>query len=193
MSEGQLIDTKDLGWTPMQSWIIGRKITNLLRSRPFLHPDLTLFNPWADSRPFLFTTPYGTSVVGQAAPYPAAGSGPSVILSYTVPPALIAVIKKLAIVHIGGNPPDFQGNVIWQVTVNGAGIKGLNQQLSQIGTLAAPADEQIVAIENDIVQVLVTVPAGQVPPNGTTAASFTGWTYPLVEATYKRKKGIWYE
>jgi len=176
------------GWTQHQEMIVKARLMNAMRMRPFLHADITLFNPWADSRPFIYTTPFGTPFAGGAAPYPAAGAGPEVILQYTVPTGFIAVIKKLAIVHIGGNPPDFTGNVVWQVAVDFAGVRGLNQLLSQVGTLAAPADEQIVVIENSIVQVLVTIPTGKVSPNATTAASIGGWIYPLVEATYKQKK-----
>src|SRR5579864_283981 len=104
-----MIDVRKQGWNPTQRLIVSAKLRNSAAMRPFLHPDITLFNPWADSRPFKFTTPYGCSFSGQAANYPAAGAGPEVILQYSVPPGMIAVIKKLAIVHIGGNPPDFTG------------------------------------------------------------------------------------
>ena len=105
------------------------------------------------------------------------------ILSYTVQQGNIAIIKKLAIIHFGGNPPDGSGNVVWQVLINGGAVKGMNNMLSQFGTLAVPKDCQIVIYENDTIQVLVTVPAGKVGASpGSTAASFDGFTYPLSEA-----------
>jgi len=174
--------------------MIVARIQNSARMRPFYHPELTLFNPWPDARWFNLQTPYGTVNPATGAPYvgyvpyPAAGAQPVVVLSYVVPPALIAVIKKMAIINQGMNPPDGSGNVIWQVTVNGAALKGLNNQLGQIGTMPAPLDTQIVLWESDVIQVTAQCPVGAIIPPGTTAASFLGWTYPLVEATYKRGK-----
>jgi hypothetical protein len=154
---------------------------NLVQDAPsFLHPDLSFFNPPADSRPFIVTpNPFVA--------YPAPGAGEVVVISYTVPAGLLAVINKLAVVHVGGNPPDGTGNVVWRVKQNGAGVKGMNALTSQVGTYAQPNDFVITAVENDIVEVTVEVPLGQpiMPPGTRTAARFHGWTYPLMEATLK--------
>jgi hypothetical protein len=150
---------------------------------PWVHPSLSLFNPPTDAYTFR-----QTSV--PASLYPAAGESAITILSYVVPKAQFMVINKLAIVHIGGNPPDFSGAVIWRVLKNGGGLRGLATITAQVGTFANPLPiTPIVGIENDSFVVTVEVVAGPpAPPLGSqTAASFDGFTYPLSEATYPRQ------
>ncbi len=153
-----------------------------VRNAPsYIHPDLSFYNPPGDSRPFVVTpNPFPV--------YPAPGMLPLVVIQYVVPNGLIAVVNKLAVVHIGGNPPDGTGQVIWRVLQNGAGITGLNNLTSQVGTYANPNDFVIVAWENDILQVTVELPAASVamPVGSTTAARFHGWTYPISEATLQK-------
>jgi hypothetical protein len=162
-------------WSDYQK-VAAASLAKTAASAPsFLHQDLTLFLPPSDAKPFIVTPILFTA-------YPAAGAAAVVLLSYVAPQGAIAVINKLAIVHVGGNPPDGTGNVIWQVLVNGAGVKGMNNLTSQVGTYAAPNDTEILLMENDLIQVTVQVPAAGVPPPGTTAARFHGWTYPLSEA-----------
>jgi hypothetical protein len=165
-------------WTDLQKQSAAMRARNSIGLPPFLNRDISLFNPPADSLPFIITpTPFVN--------YPAPGAGPSPVISYTVPPGLLAVIYALSIVHVGGNPPDGTGNVIWRVLINGAGVNGLNNLSSQVGTYAAPNLFTIAVIENDTIKVTVEVPTGQpaMPGATTTAARFHGWTYPLVEAT----------
>lgn len=165
-------------WSDNQKLSAATRVSTALKGAPFLNRSISLFNPPADSRPFVVTpNPFPV--------YPAVGAGPLVVIKYVVQPGLMAVINKLAVVHVGGNPPDGTGNVVWRVLINGAGIDGLNNLTSQVGTYAQPNDFVFMAIENDIVTVTVEVPAGQPPmPAGTTtAARFHGWTYPLVQAT----------
>jgi hypothetical protein len=165
-------------WTDTQKQSVAARMQNAFGLPPFLNRDISLFNPPADSAPFIVTpNPFVN--------YPAPGAGPVTVISYTVPPGLLAVIYALSIVHVGGNPPDGTGNVIWRLLVNGAGVNGLNNLTSQVGTYAAPNLFTIAIIENDVIKVTVEVPAGQpaMPPGTTTAARFHGWTYPLVEAT----------
>jgi len=165
-------------WTDAQKQSAKARVQNAFGMPPFLNRDISLFNPPADSRPFIVTpSPFPN--------YPAPGAGPITVITYTVPPGLLAVIYALSIVHVGGNPPDGTGNVIWRVLKNKAGINGLNNLSSQVGTYAAPNLFTIALIENDIIVVTAEVPAGQaaMPMGDTTAARFHGWTYPLVEAT----------
>lgn len=165
-------------WTDEQKLSTAKRVMNALANPTTINRSISLFNAPADSLPFIVTpTPFPA--------YPAPGAAPIIVIQYVVPPGLMAVINALAIVHVGGNPPDGTGQVFWNVLLNGAGINGLNNISSQVGTYAQPNKFTIRAIENDIVQVTVQVPAGQAPmPVGaSTAARFHGWTYPLVQAT----------
>jgi hypothetical protein len=181
-SKEKMPDLRMLPWTHLQKHHFAARARALFNMRPFLHPDLTLFGPPGDSRPdYKSSQPY---VV-----YPAPGAAPEVVLSKTIPPGVIYIMTGLAIIHYGGNPPDGTGNVVWSVQQNYAGIKGLGQITAQVGSQVQPRQVSLEAIENDILQVTVQVPTGQppMPPGVTTAAFFWGFTYPLVEATYKRR------
>ena len=165
-------------WTDEQKLSAAAKVMNALANPTTINRNISLFNPPSDSLPFIITpNPFPA--------YPAPGAAAVIVISYTVPAGLMAVINALAVVHVGGNPPDGTGQVVWNVLLNGAGINGLNQLTSQVGTYAQPNKFVIRAIENDIVQVTVQVPAGQpaMPVGTRTASRFHGWTYPLVQAT----------
>lgn len=146
---------------------------------PWVHPDLSFYNPPADADTFRWTSI-------PAAAYPAPGASAVQVLSYTVPRSKFVVINKLSIVHIGGNPPDFTGQVIWRVLRNGGGLRGLATLTAQVGTFANPLAVMLTGIENDTFMVTVEVPIAfaAMPGGATTAASFDGFTYPLSEATY---------
>ena len=175
----------DMPFTQIQKAMLDRRARAVVLAPPYIHPNLNFFNPPADSEPFTITpSPFVA--------YPAVGSSAIVVITLTVPKSKIAVIRKLSVVHFGGNPPDGTGQVIWRVLKNGGGIRGLNQLTSQYGTYATPKDLTIVGVENDTIQVTVELPtllADGVTPNanmpaGTrTAASFDGFTYSLSEAT----------
>jgi hypothetical protein len=153
---------------------------------PFIHPNLNFFNPPADADSFTVTpSPFVL--------YPVVGATAIPVIVFTVPRSKIAVIRKLAIVHVGGNPPDGTGVVIWRVIRNGGGLRGLSTLTSQYGTYAAPKDVSIICYENDTIQVTVQCPAflpdgvtvnPGVPLGQTTAASFDGFMYPLSEAIF---------
>lgn len=165
-------------WTDNQKLSADARVRVALAGSPFLNRNISLFNPPADSRPFVVTpNPFPA--------YPLPGAGPIVVIQKVIEKGLMAVINRLAVVHIGGAPPDGTGNVVWRVLINGAGIDGLENLTSQVGTYAQPNEFVIMAIENDIVQVTVEVPAGKpaMPIGQSTAARFHGWTYPLVQAT----------
>lgn|GEM_PF-5912608 len=174
-ASSSLPDFNDRTWSDYQK-LAASNLASVAANQPsYLNQNLTMFLPPSDSKAFIQTPNLFTA-------YPAAGAAAVVVLTYTAPQGAIAVINKIAIVHIGGNPPDGTGNVLWQVVVNGAGVKGLNNLTSQVGTYAAPNDTEILLIEGDVINVTVQVPAGKIPPPGTTAARFHGWTLPLSEA-----------
>lgn len=165
-------------FTPHQKAALDARARAIISASPYIHPNLTLVNQPADADPFRWT-----SIPAQ--PYPQPGQSAVTVLSYTVPRSKIAVILKLSIIHVGGNPPDFSGNVIWRVKKNGGGLRGLNQLTAQVGTFAAPLSVRFIAVENDTLTITAEVPLGQpaMPVGVTTAASFDGFTYALSEAT----------
>ncbi len=112
--------------------------------------------------------------------YPLPGAGPIDVLSFTVPTGSDGVIKKLAIVHIGGGVIDGTGNVVWRVLVNGAAVRGYQDATSQVGAYSQPLDTFIPVYENDLVQITAEVPAGQpaMPVGDTTAARAMGYFFP---------------
>lgn len=177
-------DVSGQRWTDQQKLSVSTRVKTALQGKTFLNRDLSLFNPPGDSRPFI-TTP------NPFVAYPLPGAGPIDVITKTIETGLMAVINRLAVVHVGGNPPDGTGNVIWRVLVNGAGIDGLGELTSEVGTYAQPNDFVFMVIENDIVKVTVEVPAAQpaMPAGTTTAARFHGWTYPLAQATKRPASG----
>jgi hypothetical protein len=132
--------------------------------------------PAADARPFIVDpAPFPN--------YPLNGQPAIVIISYTVPAGMRAVVKWLSIVNIGGGFIDGSGQVVWRVLVNGAAVKGLHNLQSQVGTYAQPNEVLIALEENDTIEVTVEVPAGQpdMPAGSTAAARMHGWAYPISE------------
>jgi hypothetical protein len=182
--QAQLLPTlSSQPFTSAQKATLHAKAFKVQNSAPFIHPGLSLFNQPADAEPFKFTpSPFPV--------YPAVGAGPLTVLAFSVPRSKILIVQTLAIVNVGGNPPDGTGRVIWRVLRNGGGLRGLANLTTQIGTMAAPEEMVIVCYENDTVQVTVEQPAlllskqvnpGQ-PGGNTTAAAFKGFMYPLSEA-----------
>ena len=176
-------------FTQAQKATLDAKAFSVHAAPPFVHPGLNFFNPPADSDYFTVTPSPFVS-------YPQVGDTAIPVIVFTVPRSKIAVIRKLAIVHVGGNPPDGTGIVIWRVIRNGGGLRGLSTLTSQYGTYATPKDVSIVCYENDTIQVTVQCPAllpdgvtpNPGPPAGsTTAASFDGFMYPLSEALYPQQ------
>ena len=177
-------------FTQTQKATLDAKAFSVVNAPPFIHPNLNFFNPPADSDSFTCTP---SPFPNYPAVAPATGGGRLTVISYTVPRGKLAVIRKMAIVHFGGNPPDGTGRVIWRVLRNGGGLRGLSTLMAQYGTFAAPKDVSIFCWENDTISVTVECPAflpdGKTanpgPPGGsTTAASFDGYMYPLSEATF---------
>jgi hypothetical protein len=165
-------------WTQHQKAALHARAQTVLSASPYIHPALSLWNQPADADAFRATSL-------PAAIYPKHGQSAVIVLSYTVPRSKLMVIQRLSIVHNGGNPPDFTGQVIWRVLRNRGGLRGLNQLTAQVGTFANPLPVTIVGVENDTFVVTAEVPAAfpDMPAGQTTAASFDGFTYPLSEAT----------
>lgn len=164
-------------FTSNQKQALDARARAVVNAPPWIHPALSLFNPPADADTFR-----KSSLPAQV--YPAPGASAVTVLSFTVPRSKLAVIQHLSVVHVGGNPPDFTGQVIWRVLKNGGAYKGLNNLTAQVGTFAAPLPVTLLAIEGDTIVVTAEVPAA-FPPMGagqTTAASFDGFMYPLSEA-----------
>jgi hypothetical protein len=176
-------DFNSARWSQGQKVIASLKARSVANTPSYLNEKLTLWFPPADSTPFTTTSPDGTPFNNGFPPYPAAGSGPLVILQKTIDQGKLCVIRKMSIFNQGANPPDGSGNVVWRVLINGAAVKGMNAMLSQYGAGLAPQDCQIIATDGDIVQVTVEVPTGKLVPPGTTGARWDGYTCPLTEAT----------
>ena len=95
-------------FTHAQKAVLDAKAFSVQNAVPFLHPNLNFFNPPADSDYFTVTpNPFPG--------YPAIGASAIPVIAFTVPRSKIAVIRKMSIVHFGGNPPDGTGIVIWRV------------------------------------------------------------------------------
>jgi hypothetical protein len=173
VSAWQMPNLNGTPWSDWQKLSIAKRIKTALTGPTFLNRNISLFNPPADSLPFIVTAnPFPA--------YPAVGATPVVVISYTVPFGMLAVINRLAIVDNGANTIG-NGNILWNVLINGAAVDGLGNLTTPIGTLAQPNDVVFVAHEQDVVEVTVSVTTGAAA--GTTAAMFQGWTYPLSQAT----------
>jgi hypothetical protein len=166
-------------WTDEQKLSISKRMRTALSGPTFLNRNLSLFNPPADSLPFIVTPSVFPA-------YPAVAAAPIVVIEYQVQPGMLAVITRLAIVDNGANTIG-NGNILWSVLINGGAIDGLGNLTMPIGTLAQPNDVVFVAHEQDIIQVTVQVTTGAAA--GTTAAMFQGWTYPLSQATSVNQQG----
>jgi hypothetical protein len=103
--------------------------------------------------------------------YPAAG-GTTVLLTYALPSGQTLEIDAIAIVNIGPNLVDYQGWVIYRVLRNGAGVRGFENLVAQVGTLAQPAPitQPLVFQGGETLQVTASVPNGQAAPGGNAPA-----------------------
>lgn len=177
-----------------QKSILNSKAGLVQSAAPWIHPALSSnANAPSDGRSFSVTPLPSGNLAQPWVPYPAPGAGPVIVISYTVPPSQVALIRFLSIVHYGGNDPSGTGQVIWRVLQNGGGLQGLNALTATFGTFAAPKilTAPIVGMENDTIIVTAEVPAFF--PNGVavpalgggagTGASFDGFTYSLSAAT----------
>jgi hypothetical protein len=153
--------------TPQE--LIALKQRNLIRMTSTVRRDFGFAN--AHNRAFQVDTPQPLPA------YPDAGAGPIEIARLQVPSGMGGKVAGLAIAHIGaaGSFMDGSGNLVWHIFVNGAPVKGLENIYAQIGQLAQPADVSILLQQNDLVQVLVEVPAAKVKPVGNPIARLVGF------------------
>lgn len=167
------MSTSPLAISRVQRKVLGLKFGMTDRAvAPLEQPD-TLAP--AGSVPLFWTTPQQTAM-------PGAGAGAINILNQTVPSGQLAEVRLLALVFLGGNQFDMSGNIIWRFLVNGAPLKGLGTQVSQIGSFQQPQPVWVSFTENDQVTVTVEVPAAANPiPVGLTACRMIGWTVAIRE------------
>ena len=177
-----------------QKSVLNNKANLVQSAAPWIHPSLSSnSNAPSDANSFC-VTPLPSGNLNQPwVPYPAPGAGAVTVITFTVPPSQVALVRYLSIVHYGGNDPSGTGQVIWRVLQNGGGIQGLNALTATFGTFAAPKvlTAPIIGMENDTILVTVEVPAtfpggAAVPPVGGgagTGASFDGFTYSIAAAT----------
>ena len=115
----------------------------------------------------------------------------SVIFSFQVPKGFNGVIKEIANTFIGGGFTDGSGAVVWRVLQNNQAVRGKENMLNSLGSVAAPSRVGgggfIRVLENDIVAMTVLnvsiVVAGQIA-----AGRLSGWFYPKDEDP----SGIWF-
>jgi hypothetical protein len=155
-----------------QALVLQQKATSLAGA--VSSPPTATEQPPVNARPLVLTST-------QQFNYPAPGAAALTIFSYKVPPGQMTRVFEHSLVHIGGNPPDMIGNVIWRFLVNGAPLKGLGAQIAQIGNFQTPDRVVLWFTENDLYTVTVElIPAA---PNqvGLTAYRINGWTQPLLK------------
>jgi hypothetical protein len=122
-----------------------------------------IFTPTASSHSLQLNSAGGLN-------YPAAGQS-AVLLTYVVPSGQTLVITAAALVNIGAAIVDYQGLLAWHMLRNGAGVNGFETLLAQMGTLAQPQPVKLIFTEGEILQVTVTLLAGQVIPAGNVPAA----------------------
>jgi len=102
------------------------------------------------------------------------------IIAYTVPSGYIGRLRWLWITHIGGNPPDGTGQVIWRLRVNGAAVNGFGNLQFQVGSSNGAAFgpgmdiSSVELAQGDVLTATVTTTVAQVG-GVMTAAQFHGW------------------
>jgi hypothetical protein len=177
-----------LPFSQQQKSVLNMKGNLVQSASPWIHPSLSSnSNAPSDANSFTVTPQPSGNLNQPWVAYPAPGAGAVTVISFTVPPSKVALIRYLSVVHYGGNDPSGTGQVIWRVLQNGGGIQGLNALSATFGTFAAPKvlTAPIIGMENDTIIVTAEVPAG-FPPVGAgagTGASFDGFTYALSAAT----------
>lgn len=113
------------------------------------------------------------------------------VLSFPVPNGFNGVIKEISNAFIGGGFVDGGGSIVWRVTINTVAVRGKENILNSLGSIAQPSriggGGFIRLIENNIVALRVlnvsVVVAGQL-----IAGRLSGWFYPKDEDP----PGIWF-
>lgn len=105
----------------------------------------------------------------------------SPIFTFTVPRGFNGVIKEIGNVFIGGGFTDGSGAVVWRVLQNNQALRGKENIVNSLGSVAAPSrlggGGFIRILENDLVAMTVLntsiVVAGQI-----IGGRLSGWFYP---------------
>lgn len=134
------------------------------------------------TRPNYWEGPAGSQefLVSGAIDYPSSLNVETQIISYSVPSGYIGRLRWLWITHIGGNPPDGSGQVVWRLRVNGAAVNGFGNLIFQVGSSNGPAFGQGLNIssvelsQGDVLEATVEVVTAQIG-GVMTAAQFLGW------------------
>lgn len=142
--------------------------------------------PWIDppagSQPFQFFIPAATPLG------PIAG-GVQVVIVFQVPAGRNGVIAQIANEYNGGGWQQGDGNLAWQILVDGFPVQGFDNILSSLGTTAIPGDmkvrRQIVVRENQVVQL--TANNIGVVGNGFLVGMLAGYFWPLAQ----QEESIW--
>jgi hypothetical protein len=111
---------------------------------------------------------------------PAIGVGETVVFQFTVPTGHNGVIKEIANAFIGSGFTDGSGQIIWRILQNNQAVRGKENILNSLGSVAIPSrvggGAYIRIIENDIIALTVNnvaiAPAGQL-----IAGRLSGWFY----------------
>lgn len=119
----------------------------------------------------------------EAIALPAIGAT-ATILQFRVPPGRSGVIKRLGNEVVGGGWVNGDGNLIWQILINGAAVKNFERIVMSVGTVPDPRSIAGIRLrETDLVQFTVfnnpNGPTGGVPVAGQLVlATLGGWFYP---------------
>ncbi len=133
------------------------------------------------TRPNYWEGPQGSQefLVNGAIAYPAINTE-TTIISYNVPPGYVGRLRWLWLTHIGGNPPDGTGQVVWRIRQNGACVNGFASLIFQVGAnnggvFAQGLDISSVELnQGDVLTATVETTVAQVG-GVKTAAQFHGW------------------
>jgi hypothetical protein len=113
------------------------------------------------------------------------------IITFSVPKGQNGVLKTIANALIGGGFTDGSGAIAWRVLQNGQAVRGKENMLNSLGSVANPSKIGgggfIRILENDVIQLTVfnvsLAPAGQI-----VAGRLSGWFYPKDQDP----QGIWF-
>lgn len=149
---------------PVQQRVPVRSTTIVNRAaRTLAAPQPNIYEATASSHSLQLNSPGGIN-------YPAAGQSVT-LLTYPVPSGQTLVITSAALANIGAAIVDYQEILAWHLLRNGAGVKGFENLLAQLGTLQQPQPVNLIFNEGEILQATVSLLAGQVIPAGNVPAA----------------------
>lgn len=110
---------------------------------------------------------------------PAVGAT-STIVQFTVPKGRSGVIDRIANQLLaGGGWVDGNGDLVWQIVINGVPVKNYEAIVAQLGLVQAPSEIAPIRLrENDVVKLTVTNVALGVVGGQLIGGRLGGWYYP---------------